>query len=88
MLNEVHLYRERQELEQRKHEVRLDREVSVWSLQKVPFTDPSHFRRHTAHIFDIANVLDNGVRVNDVELLIAILPQNSWGAPPPLFYLK
>jgi hypothetical protein len=57
-----------QELESRKHKMRLNREIQIGSLYKIPLAYSLDLLRHFAHIFHPADVLDDRVGIHDVKL--------------------
>jgi hypothetical protein len=61
---------DREELEEREQEVRLDRKVEVRGLHEVAPSDALYLPRHRLLPGVVSHVLDHGVREDDVELAV------------------
>jgi len=60
-----------EKLKQREHEMRFNRKIQIGRLKEVSFANPSDLISHTPHIVDFTDMLDDGIRVDDIELSIA-----------------
>jgi len=66
---------ERQKLVAGEDVVRLDREILIRRLHEVALADAAHFVCHLPLLFERADVLDDGVRIDDVDTPVGVGPQ-------------
>jgi hypothetical protein len=67
----------RHELKKREQKMRLYREVEIGRLDEISFSDPADLIGHPLHIFEFADVLDERIGIDHIEIAVRKLAKIS-----------